>query len=111
MRDVILPWLEFGVKLKKFPAPFSVGDYNGVVLNSHWPQFYRVENHVSRAPEFQDWVSFQIEDLVKTGVLLPWDKKRLGSKSLIVIAPLLVEPSKPRLVYDARYINCFLSLP
>ena len=33
----------------------------------------------------------------------------MGSKSPIIIAPFykIVEPSKPWLIYDARYINCF----
>ena len=109
MRDVILPWLQFGVKIESFLAPFSIGNYNGVDINSRWPQFYREENHV--APAFQHWVSSQIKDLVRTGVMRPWDERCMSSKVPIVIAPLIVEPSKPRLIYDARYINCFLSLP
>ena len=47
------------------------------------------------SPEFQDWVSGHISDLVRTGVLLQWDKKRMGSEFPVVIAPLLIEPSKP----------------
>jgi len=109
MRDVILPWLQFGVKIESFLAPFSIGNYNGVDINSRWPQFYREENHV--APAFQHWVSSQIKDLARTGVMRPWDERCMSSKVPIVIAPLIVEPSKPRLIYDARYINCFLSLP
>ena len=111
MRDVILPWLQFGEKIESFLAPFSIGNYNGVDINSRWPQFYREENHV--APAFQHWVSSQIKDLVRTGVMRPWDERCMSSKAQvpIVIAPLIVEPSKPRLIYDARYINCFLSLP
>ena len=75
MTDVILPWLQFGVKLESFLAPFSVGNYNGVDISSRWPQFYREENYV--APAFQDWVSSQIEDLVscRTEVMLPWDER------------------------------------
>ena len=34
----------------------------------------------------------------------------MGCSSPVVIAPLLVEPSKPRLIYDARYANCFLTI-
>ena len=105
----ILLWLQVGVRLEQFLAPFSVGKYNGVCISSHWPQCYEEENHVP--PEFQDWVSGHISDLVRTGVLLQWDKKRMGSEFPVVIAPLLIEPSKPRLIYDARYVNCFLSFP
>ena len=105
----ILLWLKYGVKVEYFLSDFSSGTYNGVHINSRLPQFYRERNHVS--PEFQEWVTLEIQQLVKSNVLLKWDPDTMGSPSPLIIAPLLVEPSKPRLIYDARYLNCFLTLP
>ena len=39
------------------------------------------------------------------------DSKEMGEPFPVVIAPLLVEPTKPRLIYDARYVNAFLNFP
>ena len=95
----ILLWLKYGVKVEYFLSDFSSGTYNGVHINSRLPQFYRERNHVS--PEFQEWVTLEIQQLVKSKVLLKWDPDTMGSPSPLIIAPLLVEPSKPRPIYDA----------
>ena len=71
-KDEILLWLRSGVRLEQFLAPFSEGEYNGVCMSLHWPQCYMEENHV--LPEFEDWISTHISDLVRTGGLLQWDK-------------------------------------
>ena len=108
LKDSMLSWLKFGVRLEEFLADHSEGGYNGVEINSHFPQIYREQNHVPI--KFHGWVSSEISDLVKSGVLIKWEQS-MGCSAPVVIAPLLVEPSKPRLIYDARYVNCFLSLP
>ena len=109
LKQDILSWLKFGVHLEKFLAPFLQGSYNGVRINSRLPQTYREHNHVPH--EFQDWVASEVTSLLKMGVLKRWDPASMGAPCPVVVAPLIVEPTKPRLIYDARYINCFLSLP
>ena len=62
-------------------------------------------------PEFENWVDKEIRQLVKRLVLVKWDPKAMREPFPVVIAPLLVELTKPRLIYDARYVNAFLTLP
>ena len=109
LKNDILSWLKHGVHINYFLAPVSKGTYNGVEINSHLPQTYKEQNHVKQ--EFKEWVSSEINSLVQMGVLKEWSMDSMGSPTPVVIAPLLVEPSKPRLIYDARYINCFMELP
>ena len=104
-----LSWIKYGVRiepfLSPFLSPFTKGSYYGRVLASTKPQFYREHNHVS--PEFESWVDSEIQQLLKWQVLKKWDKNIMNEPFPVVIAPLLVEPSKPRLIYDARYVNAF----
>ena len=106
LKKDILSWLKQGVNINYFLAPFSKGMYNGLEINSHLPQPYKEQNHVKQ--EFKEWVASEIKSLVQMGVLKEWDPDSMGSPTPVVIAPLLVEPSKPRLIYDVRYVNCFL---
>ena len=78
-------------------------------IKSHLPQPYKERIH--RSPEFKEWVSIEIKSLVQIGVLKEWNQDTMGASTPVVIAPLLVEPSKPRLIYEAGYVNCFLDLP
>ena len=78
-------------------------------LASTRPQFYREQNHVP--PEFENWVDKEIRQLVKWHVLVKWDPKAMREPFPVVIAPLLVEPTKPSLIYDIQYVNAFLTLP
>ena len=61
-------------------------------------------------PEFENWVDKEICQLVKWHVLVKWDSKAMGEPFPVVIAPLLVEPTKARSLYAARYVNAFLTL-
>ena len=77
-------------------------------ISSYLSQPYKEQNHVKQ--EFKEWVSSEIKSLVQMGVLKESSPDSMRSPTPVVVAPLLVEPSKPRLIYDARYINCFLDL-
>ena len=45
-------------------------------------------------------------------MLVPWSKVRRADEKEVpdLILPLGVEPTKPRLLWDARYLNLFLKL-
>ena len=98
-----------GVNINYFLAPFSKDMYNRVEMNSHLPQLYKEQNHLKQ--KFKKWVASEIKTRVQMGVLKEWDPDSMGSPTPVVIVPLLVEPSKLRLIYDARYVNCYLDLP
>jgi hypothetical protein len=75
---------------------------------SRYPPKRVFQNFVPK--EFEGWVDSEISSLIEKKVILEWEPS-MGGESPTVIAPLLVEPTKPRLIYDARYVNKFMELP
>ena len=62
----------------------------------------------NRVPEeFHEFVTREVATLVSRGCLVPFEEVRTseGPTRPRVIMPLSVEPSKPRLIYDARRLN------
>ena len=104
-RDVLLPYLRDGVSLHNLllpshrgPSaehPFQVDRFPGLALPNRIP------------PEFDDFVRAEIGTLVGRGCVARWDDVRgaTGPARPRLIMPLSVEPSKPRLIYDARSLN------
>jgi len=91
----VLQWLASGVDVVKYfidgvpPAPAE----------------YR--NRVPR--EFEAWTSKQIEEYLASGALRRWSSTQEGGSQRApkpqVVLPLSIEPEKPRLIVDARYLN------
>ena len=59
--------------------------------------------------EFEVFMDNQIKEWVQNGALEEWDKVREPGDPFIpvVVSPLGVEPSKPRALWDGRYVNEF----
>ena len=51
----------------------------------------------------------QVQEWVNLGVLRKWEDVRTKNDPLIptVVSPLGIEPSKPRVIWDGRYVNEF----
>jgi len=50
----------------------------------------------------------QVEEWVNNGALMEWQKARKGDPEIpTVVSPLGIEPSKPRALWDGRYVNEF----
>ena len=104
-RDVLLPYLREGVSLHNFlppshrgPSaehPFQVDRFPGLALQNRIP------------PEFDGFVREEIGTIVGRGCVARWDDVRgaTGPARPRLIMPLSMEPSKPRLIYDARSLN------
>ena len=103
-RDTLLGWMR-GVSVHDFvdsraQGTFQGHQYSGPDLTSvHLPNHVRVE-HCS-------WVTAEVVKLVKTGCIARWADvadTSLYTKPHMVL-PLRVEPKKPRLIWDARWLN------
>ena len=108
-RQEITGWLKDGVSLMPYlqppvSSPGPTGSSEGgrqVILPSRWEP--------NRVPHrFQDWVSSQIQEYVVSGAVAPWIPRDRGSARPTLIHALSVEPSKPRLIYDCRFLNSFI---
>ena len=97
-------WIR-GVSLHEFvdsraQRTFQGHQYSGPDLTSvHLP------NHVPA--EHCSWVTAEVEQLVSTGCIARW--ANVADTSLYtkphMVLPLGVEPKKPRLIWDARWLN------
>ena len=105
-KNKLLGWLT-GVKLEDFLLSFTVGEFQGISLNSYYPQPHQFDNYVP--PEFEEFMDSTVKDWVQLGMLLKWDEVRQPGDPFIpvVVSPLGVEPKKPRALWDGRYVNEF----
>jgi hypothetical protein len=100
----LLSWLQDGVSIQEFMTPFT-GKWKGKSYNAASPPPAAFRNHpAALSPEFQPFVSSKIAEMVASGAL-----RRLGRAGTVprprVVLPIGVEPTKPRLICDARYIS------
>ena len=105
-KEVLLKWLT-GVKIEDFLQSFTKGDFQGIPMNSYYPETQEFQNYVP--PEFEDFMESTVRDWVSLGMLLPWQSVRKPTDPFIpvVVSPLGVEPKKPRALWDGRYVNEF----
>ena len=104
-RNTILTWVRDGVSVYDFLLP----DARGVSVEQPFnPAVFPGEEMPNRVPEeFHEFVTREVATLVSRGCLVPFEEVRTseGPARPRVIMPLSVEPSKPRLIYDARRLN------
>ena len=104
-RTTILTWLRDGVSVYEFLVPGARGLSVEQPFN---PVTFPGEKLPNRVPnEFREFVAGEVATLVHRGCLVPFEKVRTsdGPSQPRLIMPLSVEPSKPRLIYDARRLN------
>jgi hypothetical protein len=94
----IAGWVEKGVDIRDFFKPFS-GEFMGDYFSSPTPPPFAASNHVIRDPLLRTFVSEEIARLLQVGAIVP------EQNAPLITLPLGVEPDKPRLILDARYVN------
>ena len=67
------------------------------------PPQKQFRNHVS-CKKFNEFISNEIINRVRTGAFRVWGEVGVDDPPHLVL-PLTVEPSKPRLCLDARFLN------
>ena len=95
------------MQLEDFLSSFTCGEFQGIQLNSYYPERHVFQNYVPQ--QFKDFMDSAVEKWLDLGVLEEWDKVKLPSDppSPVVVCPLGVEPNKPRGIWDGRYVNEF----
>lgn len=103
-RTRLLGWV-CGVKLHEFIDTQARGEFLGVPYDGSHITEAEFDNHVPA--EFEGWVDGEISKLAESGAILRWAEFAditVNPKPTIVL-PMGVEPKKPRLFTDGRYLN------
>ncbi len=102
--QTMLGWLR-GVRVQEFIDPNAQGEFLGRPYSGKEITPAKFQNHVPT--EFETWVDIELENLASKGCLAKWTDIADVSKQpepRLVLA-LGVEPSKPRLFWDGRWLN------
>ncbi len=94
----ITKWVSDGVNINDFFKPFS-GEFMGREYNSPCPPPFVAPNHVIHDQRLQQFVTDELARLLLVGAIAR------ESVAPMIVLPLGVEPDKPRLILDARYLN------
>jgi len=100
----ILKWL-VGVKIEDFLQSFTEGVFQGIQMHSFYPETQEFHNYVPQ--EFEGFIDATVKEWELLGMLKKWDdvRKPGDPPTPVVVSPLGVEPSKPRALWDGRYVN------
>ena len=103
--EEVLDWIKFKVSLAKFFKPFK-GNFKGVSYDSDIPPSVEFGNNKS-CDGFRDFIDKTILERVCSGAISVWG--RVGAvKPPHLVLPLTVEPTKPRLCHDNRFLNLWM---
>lgn len=104
-RDRIRSWLYNGVNVHDFFCHFK-GNFKGRAYDTDTPPQQYFPN-ARNCKKYVQFISTELKERIKSGAV-----KLLGRvgecKLPRVIMPLTVEPTKPRLCHDERYINLWI---
>ena len=104
-RAEILSYLRDGVDVNSFFAPYK-GDFQGKFYDSPIPPSACFPNSKS-CEEFTDFISSTISQRLANGSISVWGKVGECTPPYLVM-PLTVEPTKPRLCHDERFLNLWV---
>lgn len=103
-KNEIFSYISRGVEIAEFFVPFK-GTFEGKVYNDDLPPPSSFPN--SRSCEaFQGFISKTIMERVANGSLNVVGKVGICNPPYLVM-PITVEPSKPRMCHDERFLNCW----
>ena len=105
LRDSFSDWIKNKVDIFKFSQPFT-GVCKKVRHSSILPPQKQFRNHVS-CKNFNEFISNKVINRVRTGAFRVWGEVGVDDPPHLVL-PLTVEPSKPRLCLDARFLNLWM---
>ena len=100
----VLDWIDNFINVENFFTHFN-GSYKGVNYNCNSPPARVFPNHLSCKP-FAQFISDTIMDRLAYAISL-WGRVGACSPPHLVM-PLTVEPSKPRLCNDNRFLNLWI---
>ena len=101
----ILEWIPNKISIFQFFRPFS-GNFKGEFYDSARPPSRQFRNNPSCRP-FADFVRRTLLDRLRMGAMSL--RGKVGeAKSPFLVLTLTVEPTKPSLCHDARYLNLWM---
>jgi len=103
--EKILEWIRKNVDILQFSRPFT-GSYKGSHYGSDLPPTRRFINHGS-CKKFSEFISQEILKRLITGAFRVWGRVGASAPPHLIL-PLTVEPTKPRLCLDARFLNLWM---
>ena len=104
-KSEIYSFLSEGVNVKQFFIPFH-GTFQGHHFCSSEPPSMAFRNSPS-CERFKDFISRTILERVSNGSLLVWGEVGKVHPPHLVM-PITVEPSKPRMCHDERFLDCWI---
>ena len=99
----LLEIVQDGVRVERFFTPFK-GDFKGQFYHAQTPPATRINNSAI-CMQFTDFISDTIVECVASGVLAVWGEVGVVSPPHLIL-PITVDPSKPRLCHDERFLIC-----
>lgn len=104
LANSVLTWIRDFVNIFDFFQPFK-GQFKGERFNSDIPPARIFANNPS-CESFADFVNESIAAGLKSGAISLWGK--VGNSPPHLVMPLTIEPSKPRLCHDNRFLNLWI---
>ena len=101
----VLDWLENKVSIDRFFRPFK-GSFQGQQFDSQRPPHMIYDNNKS-CENFKEFIDNTILDRVANGAISVVGKVGEVDPPFLVM-PLTVEPTKPRLCHDNRFLNLWM---
>ena len=101
--DEVLDWIRNKVSLYTFSAKPLKGNFNGLSYNSDMPPRTEFDNNKS-CNNFVHFIDKTLLQRVCSGAILVLGRVGEVDPSHLIM-PLTVEPSKPRLCHDNRFLN------
>ena len=102
----LLEILRDGVRVEHFFTPFR-GDFKGQFYQTQTPPSIQIKNAAICA-QFAGFIGDTIVQWVASGVLSVWGEVGVVSPPHLVL-PITIEPSKPRLCHEERFLNLWIS--
>ena len=103
--EIVLDWIQNNVNVHDFFRPFK-GDFKGESFSSDVPPAKLFTNSPSCKP-FSTFISNTIRERLASGAISVWGKVGKDPPPKLVM-PLTVEPTKPRLCNDSRFLNLWI---
>ena len=107
-RDEILKYIKHGVSVHDIFQPFK-GEFKGKFYDSPSPPKIFLENN-KICSQFEEFISSTILERVQNGSLSIWGKEGECNPPHLVM-PITIEPSKPRMCHDERFLNLWMNTP
>ena len=102
--DDILRWTLKGIDIREFMVPFK-GIYKGKAYDTSCPPPRRFKNSKSLG-NFDKFITDTVASEIACGAASVVD-----DNPWLIVEPISIEPTKPRKIHDARYVNLWMNAP